>query len=115
MADPDSPRDASDVASQAPVEIEVAFALPERQVIVTLTVPWGTTAQQAVVLAELPERFPELPEATFTKASLGIFGKLLREPQRYPVEAGDRVEVYRPLQVDPKEARKQRAAGNRNG
>lgn len=90
--------------------VEVAFALPERQKIVTLEVPRGTTARRAVALAELPRYFPELSEETFADASLGIFGKLLRDPDHHELQAGDRVEVYRPLKIDPKDARKQRAS-----
>ncbi|GGX85176.1 UPF0125 protein [Litchfieldella qijiaojingensis] len=99
--------------NQACLEVEVAFALPERQKVVPLTVPSGTTARRAVELAELTRYFPELPAETFSEASLGIFGKLLRDPDRHELQAGDRVEVYRPLKIDPKEARKQRASGRR--
>lgn len=92
------------------IEVEVAFALPERQRIIVLSVPVGTTARHAVSLADLPSHFPDLDETTFSEASLGIFGKLLRAPERHVLRAGDRVEVYRPLTIDPKEARKQRAS-----
>ncbi len=92
------------------VVVEVAFALPERQTIVTLTVPVGTTAREAVRQAGLADHFPECPAATFDSADLGIFGKRLREPEQHVLRAGDRVEVYRPLRIDPKQARAKRAA-----
>ncbi|SDL86769.1 hypothetical protein SAMN05661010_02743 [Modicisalibacter muralis] len=97
---------------QVPPEltIEVAFALPERQKIVTLAVPPGTTARQAVRQARLDEHFPELPAASFEDAELGIFGKRLPAPERHVLRTGDRVEVYRPLRIDPKQARIERAA-----
>ncbi|MBB3142527.1 RnfH family protein [Halomonas organivorans] len=90
--------------------VEVAFALPSRQRIVELSVPEGTTARQAVVLARLEEQFPELSAATFAQADLGIFGRALRDPDAHVLREGDRVEVYRGLEVDPKAARAARAA-----
>ncbi len=100
------------MAASAPamLDVEVAFALPERQRIISLAVPDGTTARQAVALAGLEAAFPELPPATFRQADLGIFGKRLRDPDAVRLRAGDRVEVYRPLQIDPKAARSARAA-----
>ncbi|MDR9438460.1 MAG: RnfH family protein [Halomonas sp.] len=92
------------------LDVEVAYALPDRQRIFPLTVPEGTTARQAVAMAGLEAAFPELPPATFRKADLGIFGKRLRDPAAVRLRAGDRVEVYRPLQIDPKAARSERAA-----
>ncbi|QOR40500.1 RnfH family protein [Billgrantia diversa] len=89
--------------------VEVVFALPDRQRIVALEVPEGTTARQAVALAGLDRLFPEVPAATFAEADLGIFGKLLRDPDVQRLRAGDRVEVYRPLEIDPKAARARRA------
>jgi len=83
-------------------KVEVAFALPHKQRIVALTVPEGTTARQAVGMADLPSLFQEVPSDTFTQAPLGIFGKAIRHPEKEPLREGDRVEVYRPLQIDPK-------------
>lgn len=89
--------------------VEVAFALPSKQRIVALRVPEGITARQAVALADLPALFPDLPSDTFAQAPLGIFGKALREPDTHLLRDGDRVEVYRPLAIDPKAARLERA------
>ncbi len=89
--------------------VEVAFALPSKQRIVALRVPEGTTVRQAVALADLPALFPDLPSDTFAQAPLGIFGKVIREPDTHPLRDGDRVEVYRPLAIDPKAARLERA------
>ncbi|MDI5892951.1 RnfH family protein [Halomonas rhizosphaerae] len=97
-------------STPAMLDVEVAFALPERQRIISLAVPEGTTARQAVAMAGLAEAFPELPPTTFREADLGIFGKRLRDPDAVRLRAGDRVEVYRPLQLDPKAARSARAA-----
>ncbi|SHF30416.1 hypothetical protein SAMN02745148_02293 [Modicisalibacter ilicicola DSM 19980] len=107
----DAARPAPDTPGEAAhLTVEVAFALPERQKIVTLSVPPGTTARGAVELANLPHYFPEVPATTFTQGELGIFGKLLRDPERHVLQAGDRVEIYRPLLIDPKQARAKRAA-----
>ena len=92
------------------LNVEVAFALPHKQRIVALTVPEGTTARQAVSLADLPSLFQEVPSDTFTQAPLGIFGKAVSKPEDRVLEEGERVEIYRPLIADPKEVRKQRAA-----
>lgn len=95
------------------IKVEVAFALPDRQALIELTVPIGTTAREAVDLCAIQERFPDLTASTFREAPLGIFGKRLRDPERHALRAGDRVEIYRPLTIDPKEARKRRASGRR--
>lgn len=58
-------------------------------------------------MSGVAEQFPGLDIAT---ARLGIFGKAVGRPEESLLEAGDRVEIYRPLSADPKEVRKQRAA-----
>lgn len=87
------------------IPVEVAYALPEKQEIVMLEVPPGTTARSAVELSNIVRHFPGLQLAA---APLGIFGKLIKDDT--VLHAGDRVEIYRPLIADPKEGRKQRAA-----
>ncbi|MGJ7458156.1 RnfH family protein [Halomonas sp. MA07-2] len=97
----------------AEIAVEVAFALPERQAVVALEVPLGTTAREAVALADLPGRFPDLSPEAFAGADLGIFGKRLREPSSHRLRAGDRVELCRPLTIDPKAARVLRASAEK--
>jgi len=93
------------------ITVEVAYAKPEEQLILTLEVPVGTTLLQAVEQSGILERFREI-DAQSMKA--GIFGKLKKTDQ--VLQAGDRVEIYRPLIADPKQVRKQRAAeGKRTG
>jgi len=88
------------------IEVEVAYALPERQFLKRLRVPAGTTAAEAVqrsgVLEEIGIAVPE-------KLSLGIFGKELEAPQHHVLGQGDRVEIYRALVAGPREARRRRA------
>ncbi|RDB42590.1 RnfH family protein [Halomonas sp. DQ26W] len=104
---------ASDGRLEGCLHVEVAFALPDRQRIVALTVAEGTTVRQAVVQAELARLFPEVTPETFGRADLGIFGKPVRDPDAQALREGDRVEVYRPLVIDPKAARAERAARTR--
>ncbi|GEN25589.1 UPF0125 protein [Halomonas cupida] len=99
--------------SAGSIEVEVAYASPERQHIVSLEVPTGTTATQAVALAHLERLFPDLSAEGLGEAPIGIFGKALRNPQQHVLRSGDRVEVYRPLTIDPKAARQARAQKGR--
>jgi hypothetical protein len=91
--------------ADAVLEVEVAYARPDEQVILPVCVPAGTTVEQAIRQSGLLVRFPEIDLAS---CKAGVFGKVCR--LEAALEAGDRVEVYRPLIADPKEARKQRAA-----
>lgn len=86
------------------IVVEVAAATPQRQVVIELVVPVGTTLAQAVALADLENRLPGLE---IDEDRLGVFGKR-RRPDEI-LREGDRVEVYRPLTADPKEVRRQLA------
>ena len=89
----------------ATIQVEVAYARPDEQLIVPVEVPEGATLEQAIRLAKIQERFPEIQLET---AKVGVFGKLSKLSAT--VRAGDRVEIYRPLLADPKAVRKKRAA-----
>lgn len=89
------------------IKVEVAYALPTEQVLLALELPAGSTIPAAVKASGLAARFPEIASA---EARFGIFGKIEKEPATRVLQSGDRVEIYRPLQIDPKEARKARAA-----
>src|SRR5690554_8041368 len=65
------------MAAEPLIQVEVAYALPERQCIVLLHVPLGTTARQVVMLVGLARHFPELPPARFYEVALGLFGACL--------------------------------------
>jgi putative ubiquitin-RnfH superfamily antitoxin RatB of RatAB toxin-antitoxin module len=89
------------------ITVEVAFALPREQKIISLQVEDDCTAHDAVVKSGIVALFPEIdPDRT----PMGVFGKVIRNPQEYVMRDGDRVEIYRPLIADPKEARAKRAA-----
>jgi len=86
----------------AAIQVEVVYALRDEQVMVALEVEDGTTAGQAVERSGIPGRFPEI-----ARAPVGIFGRVVSPDT--PLRDGDRVEIYRPLSVDPKEVRRKRA------
>lgn len=84
--------------------IEVAYARPESQVIIEVPVAPHITARQAIETSGILQQFPEIDLAI---NKVGIFGKLTQLDSE--LVAGDRVEIYRPLIADPKEARRRRA------
>lgn len=86
------------------IDIEVAYATPQRQTVVRLRLPPGSTVRQAVEQSGLLAEFPEISLET---CKLGVFGRLRKAGDA--LEPGDRVEIYRPLIADPKLARRQRA------
>lgn len=89
----------------AQIRIEVACALPTRQCVVELAVEQGATAVHALHQSGILDRFPEIASDT---VKLGIHGRILAPDT--PLREGDRVEIYRPLTVDPKSTRRSRAA-----
>ena len=103
------------IMSKQLLSVEVAYALPERQQIISLEVSEGTSALEAVRQSGITDEFPEIDP---DKASMGIFsrmldGKINPPPSEYRLKQRDRVEIYRPLQMDPKQARLARAAAGR--
>ncbi|MBL8491681.1 MAG: RnfH family protein [Rhodocyclaceae bacterium] len=87
------------------IAVEVVYARPERQEVVRLNLPAGSSVQAALEASGLLAKHPEIDLA---KGKFGIFGKLSRLDTA--LRERDRVEIYRPLIADPKEVRKQRAA-----
>lgn len=86
------------------LEIEIVYGLADRQVLKNMTVAEGTTVREAAQQSGLEVEFPELD---LQQAPLGIFGKVVKSET--VLRDGDRIEVYRPLLIDPKEARRKRA------
>jgi putative ubiquitin-RnfH superfamily antitoxin RatB of RatAB toxin-antitoxin module len=89
------------------VDVEVVYAAVDRQALLSVAVPVGTTVRAALLKSGIGEAFPEL---NLADCPVGIFGKVIADPQTRPVQAGDRIEIYRPLLADPKEVRRLRAA-----
>jgi len=87
------------------IEIEVACASPDKQIVRSLRIPVGTTAREALRRSGLAEEFQSID---FESAPIGIFGEVV--PGSYLPRANERIEVYRPLRRDPREARRARVA-----
>jgi putative ubiquitin-RnfH superfamily antitoxin RatB of RatAB toxin-antitoxin module len=90
------------------LRVEVVYAAPESADAVSLTLPGTATLREAIAASGLLERHPDIDLA---RQKCGVFGKL--RPLDAPLRDGDRVEIYRPLAVDPKEARRRRARAPR--
>ena len=89
----------------AKTTIEVAYATPDKQVIVECEIEFGTSIREAVRQSGINRHFPEID---LENCKLGIFSKPVAAD--YELSDGDRIEIYRPLIADPKEVRRQRAA-----
>jgi putative ubiquitin-RnfH superfamily antitoxin RatB of RatAB toxin-antitoxin module len=89
------------------INVEVAYALPGKQIIRAVNVDGGTTIGAAIVQSGIMIDFPELDNELET-SKVGIFGKA--STMTTVLAEVDRVEIYRPLIADPKEVRRKRAA-----
>ena len=87
------------------MKVEVVYALPVAADAVSVNLPAGATLRDAVLASGVLQRHPEI---ALEKQAFGIFGKRAALDAR--LAPGDRVEVYRALAIDPKEARRRRAA-----
>lgn len=92
--------------SDGMIRVEVAYALPHKQKLISLQVPVGTTLYEAARESGIGEHFEGLD---LERASMGIFGQAEASPKQRVLNEGERVEIYRPLIIDPKETRKARA------
>jgi uncharacterized protein len=93
--------------AEALIEIEVVYAAVDRQLLLAIELPAGTTVREALEISGIGEQFPEVDLA---HCPVGIFGKAVADADIRVVRAGDRIEIYRPLLADPKEVRRLRAA-----
>ncbi|MBC7788249.1 MAG: RnfH family protein [Methylophilaceae bacterium] len=87
------------------ITVEVAYALPNEQVIIPVSVAPETTTEAAIIASKILSKYPEI---NLEVNKIGLFGKLTKLDK--PLRHLDRVEIYRPLIADPKEVRRQRAA-----
>ncbi|OAI22754.1 MULTISPECIES: RnfH family protein [Methylomonas] len=88
----------------ADIRVEVAYATPERQTLIALTLPPDATAEQAIQASGVLARHPEID---LTVQKFGIFGVVAKP--NLTLTDGDRVEIYRPLKQNPMDARRQRS------
>lgn len=86
------------------LDVQVAYALPDRQVVVPVRVEAGARTVDAIRQSGILAQFPQID---LSRAKLGIYGR--RVSGDHVVSAGDRIEIYRALLADPKTARRQRA------
>ena len=89
---------------QKTIAVEVAYALPDKQTVVSLQVKPGTSLIEAIKLSGILEQFPEID---LSQTKVGIFSKI--SPPETVLQEKDRVEIYRGLIADPKESRRKRA------
>lgn len=87
------------------LEIEIVFAAPNSQVLLAVSLPADATVADAIQSSRIQERFPDYP---LDSLPVGIWGRVVSLEQK--LQAGDRVEIYRELEIDPMEARRIRAA-----
>lgn len=85
------------------IQVEVAYATPTEQRIIVVNVGVGSTIEDVIELSGILTLFPEID---LTTQKVGIFSKVKNLDEI--VEEGDRVEIYRSLLIDPKEARRKR-------
>lgn len=85
--------------------VEIAYALPEEQVIISIKVPTIFNVQQAIEKSGIQKKFSNID---LSKNKVGIFGK--KTTLDHTLNDRDRIEIYRPLILDPKEMRRKRAA-----
>jgi putative ubiquitin-RnfH superfamily antitoxin RatB of RatAB toxin-antitoxin module len=82
---------------------EVAYARPDRQFVSSVQLPEGATVRDALLASGLIDDCGEIDPQT---AVFGVFGRVV--PGEHRLKDGDRVEIYRPLQIDPRTARRAR-------
>jgi putative ubiquitin-RnfH superfamily antitoxin RatB of RatAB toxin-antitoxin module len=92
----------------ARLSIEVCFALPDQQTLIAVDLPEGATLQQALDASGILRRFPRIDLST---QKVGVFGKI--KALDAVLADHDRVEIYRPLLVDPKLSRQRRVEKTR--
>ena len=85
--------------------VEVAYAMPGEQVIISIKVPTKFNVKQAIEKSGIQKKFPSID---LSKNKVGIFGK--KTTLDHPLNDRERIEIYRPLILDPKEMRRKRAA-----
>lgn len=90
------------------LRIRVIYALPDHQATVDLQLPPGTSLTEAVTRSGLLQKFPE---AAARPLNCAIFGRAV--PLTYELHDGDRIEILRPLLIDPKQSRREAAERSR--
>ena len=90
------------------ISVQVAFATPPTQVVIDLVLQEGTSIAEAIFASGICAQFPEIDPETLPA---GVWGKI--RSRDYMLREGDRVEIYRELKADPKDARRSRATAEK--
>lgn len=98
------------MSEPAPISVELIYAQPDEQQLLRLQLPPGSSVGAAIAASGLLQRYPQIDLRT---QRVGIFSRLVTLDTH--LHDGDRVEVYRALAVDPKDARRSRAGARRRG
>ena len=85
--------------------VEVSYASPTKQIIIAIKAPIDFNVKQAIEKSGIQKKFPEID---LGKNNVGIFGK--QTTLEHSLKNKDRIEIYRPLIIDPKELRRKKAA-----
>ena len=92
------------MAVQKTIKVEVVYALAGRQELLAIIMPAGATVGEAIEQSGIVGKFPQ---QDLSACTLGIWGRLADSD--HLLQDGDRIEIYRPLLIDPREARRQLA------
>lgn len=105
---------ATTAATPAGIELQVVvvYAVSDRQWVVPLTVAPGTRIRDAIAQSGIANDVADLPGGATGPWDAGVFNRPVAQDD--PVHDGDRIEIYRPLRIDPKEARRLRAGTGRS-
>lgn len=90
--------------------IEVAYASETQQTLLCCEVAAGTTVRQAFMQSGIERHIEGLTAEELATVPLGVFSRLVRDPDTQKVKEGERIEGYRPIKCDPKQMRRTRAA-----
>ncbi len=85
------------------ITIELIYALPNEQELITIQVEESTQIKEAIIISGILEKYPEI---NLSNNPVGIFSQKVSLDSK--IRQGDRIEIYRPLKIDPKEARRKR-------
>lgn len=97
------------MATLKKIRVEVAYATPTFQEIIALEVVENSTLEQVILQSKILEKFPEI---NLAKQKIGVFSKQMGLMDF--VHEGDRIEIYRPLTIHPREARRARVKGRKS-
>ncbi len=94
----------------AMIDVEIVYANEQKQRLLSLKLPMDSTVMSAIQQSMIVDEFPEID---LSSVSVGIFSHAVSNPESHLLQHGDRIEIYRPLKIDPKQARTLRALNSK--